>query len=196
MSESVDGYAGIYKPKNEMIQIQLRRYRDSLALSGGMVIIMSLWDIIKLVVGFFLGEDSISDIIETSMYEEGISIVGTEYEALVRIILWVICLGIILVFGTIVFLYHLYIGLNAFRVGRQKNQGSKKFYLILSFLSAIFAGGLIISNVFDFLYGRDLNDNVDFAFYIMEVTAFFNYIFILYSAYKIRILEKAEGGTK
>ncbi len=38
----------IYKPRNEGIEIRLRRYRDALALSGGMVIALSVWDIIKL----------------------------------------------------------------------------------------------------------------------------------------------------
>lgn len=38
----------LYKPKNEKLQIQLRHYRDSLDISGGMVIVMLLWDIIKL----------------------------------------------------------------------------------------------------------------------------------------------------
>ena len=51
-----------------------------------------------------------------------------------------------------------------------------------------------MSNLLILINATDASGNVDFAFLIMEVTAFINYIFILYSVYKIRILEKAEGG--
>ncbi|MBQ3773700.1 MAG: hypothetical protein II833_04870, partial [Pseudobutyrivibrio sp.] len=54
----------LYNPKNQGIQIRLRRYRDSPAISGGMVIVMSIWDIIKLFIGFFLGEDTIEALVE------------------------------------------------------------------------------------------------------------------------------------
>ena len=40
---------------------------------------------------------------------------------------------------------------------------------------------------------EDPSGNVDLAFFIMEITAFVNYIFILYSADKIRKLEKQEN---
>ena len=45
----------LYKPRNEELQIQLRRYRDALALSGSMVIVLSVWDIIKLFIRFLPG---------------------------------------------------------------------------------------------------------------------------------------------
>ena len=52
---------------------------------------------------------------------------------------------------------------------------------------------LILSNVLVLFNATDERGNVDFAFLIMEITTFFNYIFILYSARRIRILEKIEG---
>lgn len=184
----------LYNPKNQGIQIRLRRYRDSLAISGGMVIVMSIWDIIKLFIGFFLGEDTIEALVEAVINDSGSPVIGDEYESVVRIVLWVTILLILLLFSAVIFLYHLYIGLNAYRVGRQSAKKRKRLYILLTFLSTIFAGLLIMSNLLILINATDASGNVDFAFLIMEVTAFINYIFILYSVYKIRILEKAEGG--
>ena len=184
----------LYNPKNQGIQIRLRRYRDSLAISGGMVIVMSIWDIIKLFIGFFLGEDTIEELVEAVINDSGSLVIGDEYESVVRIVLWVTILLILLLFSAVIFLYHLYIGLNAYRVGRQTVKKRKRLYILLTFLSTIFAGLLIMSNLLILINATDASGNVDFAFLIMEVTAFINYIFILYSVYKIRILEKAEGG--
>jgi hypothetical protein len=69
----------VYKPQNEEIQIKLRRYRDALSLSGSMVIALSVWDIIKLFIGFFLGEETIAQIIGTIMEQNGSVVIGTEY---------------------------------------------------------------------------------------------------------------------
>ena len=186
----------VYKPQNEEIQIKLRRYRDALSLSGSMVIALSVWDIIKLFIGFFLGEETIAQIIGTIMEQNGSVVIGTEYEKAVNIILWIGVLLIIMMFSVVVLLYHLYIGLNAYRVGRQTIKRKKRFYLVLTFLSALFAGILIIVNILSFINAEDPSGNVDLAFFIMEITAFVNYIFILYSADKIRKLEKAGGESQ
>lgn len=201
----------VYKPQNEEIQIKLRRYRDALSLSGSMVIALSVWDIVKLFIGFFLGEETIAQIIGTVMEQSGSVVIGTEYEKTVNIILWIGVLLVIMIFSAVVLLYHLYIGLNAYRAGRQivksnnrikkenkenkeiRDNTDKKLYLVLAFLSAIFTGILIIINLYNFFMANDPSRNVDLAFFIMEVTAFVNYIFLLYSAGKIRKLEKAGG---
>lgn len=186
----------LYKPQNQGIQIQLRRYRDSLAISGGMVIIMSIWDIIKLFIVFFLGEDTIAKHIEIAMNQGGIIAIGTEFEKFVKIISWIVVLLILFLFCAVAFLYHLYIGLNAYRVGRQTAKKCNRLYLVFSFLSAIFTGMLIISNIFYFFNAADSSGNIDLAFFIMEVTALVNYILILYAAYKIRKFEKIEWESK
>ncbi len=187
--------ATVYKPQNEEIQIRLRRHRDALSLSGSMVIALSVWDILKLFIGFFLGEETIAQIIGTVMEQSGSAVIGTEYENAVNIILWMGFLLIIMVFSVAVFLYHLYIGLNAIRTGRQTLKREKRLYLALAFLSTLFTGILIIANIFNFIKAENSSGNVDLAFFIMEVTAFVNYVFLLYSAYKIRKFEKA-GGTR
>lgn len=62
--------------------------------------------------------------------------------------------------------------------------------------NSVFDGIIIISNILYFFKTTDSSGNVDIAFFIMEVTAFINYIFILFSAYKIMKLERAWGGYK
>lgn len=188
--------ATLCKPQNRDIQIQLRRYRDSLAISGGIVIIMSLWDIIKLFIVFFLGEDTIAKYIEIAMNQGDIMSLGTENEKFLKIIMWIVVLLILFLFCAIAFLYHLYIGLNAYREGRQTAKKSNRLYLVLSFLSVIFTGMLIISNIYYFFSGSDSSEKIDLAFFIMEVTALVNYILILGAAYKIRKLEKIEWVTE
>ena len=184
----------VYKPQNEEIQIRLRRYRDALSISGSMVIALSVWDILKLFIGFFLGEETIAQIIGTVMEQSGSAVIGTEYEKVVNIILWMGFLLMIMMFSVVVLLYHLYIGLNAIRTGRQTVK-RKRLYLVLAFLSALFTGILIIVNISNFITAEDSSKNVDLAYFIMEVTAFVNYIFLLYSADKIRKLEKAGRET-
>ena len=71
----------IYKPRNEDVDIKIRRYQDALSLSGGMVIALTVWDIIKLYIGFFLGEDTIAGQINDIMNQGLALAVGTEYEA-------------------------------------------------------------------------------------------------------------------
>lgn len=188
--------ATLYEPKNQGIQIQLRRYRDSLAISGGLVIIMSVWDIIKLYIAFFLGEDTIAGHIEMAIDQGNLLAIGTEHEKSLKIILWILVLLILFLFCAMVFLYHLYIGLNAYRAGRQTAKRRNRLYLVLSFLSAVVDGMLIISNVFYIFYATDSSGNIDLAFFIMEVTSFVNYILILHGAYKIKKLEKIEEGTE
>ena len=187
--------ATVYKPKNEEIQIRLRRYRDSLSISGSMVIALSVWDILKLFISLFLGEETIAQIIGTVMEQSGSAVIGTEYEKVVNIILWMGFLLIIMMFSVVVLLYHFYIGLNAFRTGRQTVK-RKRLYLVLAFLSALFTGILIIVNIFNFMKAEDSSGNVDLAFFIMELTALVNYIFLLYSAERIRMFEKTGGETR
>ncbi len=183
----------VYKTKNEGIQIQLRRYRDALTISGGMVIVLSIWDITKIFIGFFLGEDTIAKMIGTIIEQSGDAVVGTEYEKTVSVLLWVFFLLMILLFSAVVFFYHLYIGLNAYRTGRYTARKGNRLYLVLTFISALLTGFLIIENIFSVIKSEDASGNVDFAFFIMEATTLVNYIFILHAADKIRKLEKAGG---
>lgn len=181
----------LYKPRNEGLQIQLRRYRDALALSGSMVIVLSVWDIIKLFISFFLGENTISEIIESIMAQGAYEVAGAGHEKVMRALLWAGFMVVILIFSLVIFLFHYYIGMSAFRTGRQIVKKDKRFYLTLTVFCVVVSAVLIILNSISFMTSTDSSANVDIAFFIMEVTAFINYIFILYAAGKIKKLEKA-----
>ncbi len=185
----------IYKPRNEGIEIRLRRYRDALALSGGMVIALSVWDIIKLYISAFLGEDTIAQFIESAVNLNAGVLLGTEYEKTTNIFLWVAILSMLLVFSAVILLYHLYIGLNAFREGRQTAKKQNRFYLVLTAFSAAFTAFLIVSNVSNSVTAADSDGSIGVAYFLMEATSLANYISILYTAAKIRKLEMS-GGRK
>ncbi len=97
----------MFFPDNSERDIQLRRYWDALAISGEAVIIFSLWDIVKIVISMFLGEETIAELV-SSLFEnteipEGIGEKELRIAALLFIL--VIVLGI----SALTFLYHLYL---------------------------------------------------------------------------------------
>ena len=186
----------VFKPKNEETDIQLRRYRDTLSLGGAVVIALSIWSIIKLFIGFFLGEDTITKIIGNAMEENSELIIDSGYENLIKIILWVSIILMLLTASFVIFLFHYYIGINAYRSGRQGKKKPKRFYLVLTVFSAAFSGWLIIWNVVNIIMPGDEGVNIDLAFLMMEVTTFANYVLILYSEGRIKTLEKAGGQVR
>ena len=117
-----------FLPENSDRNIELRQYRDALAISGGVVIAFSLWDMLKVLIGFFLGEETISEIVSASMGKEQLP--ENEIGAQIRMWVWVIIVAAIIVIFTLILLYHLYIGLNAYREGRGKAK-KKRVVLVL-----------------------------------------------------------------
>lgn len=183
----------IYKPRNEDVDIKIRRYQDALSLSGGMVIALTVWDIIKLYIGFFLGEDTIAGQINDIMNQGLALAVGTEYEAMTKVILWLVFMLIILVFSVVIFWYHYYIGINAFRAGRCIAKKPCKFYLVLTAFSAVFSALLIPINAIMSLFTGNNGGGVSLASLLIEVMAFTNYASILYATGMIKKLKEARG---
>lgn len=178
-----------YKPLNDGRDIRLRRCRDALAISGGAVIFFSLWDILKIFIGFFLGQNTISQFVSESIQNADISSYGAETEELARILLWVVTLAILGFISLIVLLYHLYIGLNAFRVGRQTAKKKKRLYLVLAAFSMIGSGLLLLLSALS-VFLVDDSSNIDVATLLLELTSFLTYLSLITSAYKIRSLER------
>ncbi len=102
-----------FLPENSDRNIKLRQYRDALAISGGVVIAFSLWDMLKVLIGFFLGEETISEIVSASIGKEQLP--DNEIGEQIRMWVWVIIVAAIIVIFTLILLYHHYIGLNAYR---------------------------------------------------------------------------------
>ena len=177
----------IYAPKNEKDQIKIRRCCDTLAISGGMVIALSVWDIIKLVIGLFLGEESKE--IKNAITEASTEAIGTGYENMVGVVIWVILLLLIMAVCAVILVYHLYIGLNAMKEGHRTETKRKRLYLVLSFISAVLNGGLIIFSIVEFFSTKSSIGSIGLAAALIELTTFLNYVFILYTALTIRKLE-------
>ncbi len=180
----------IYVPKNEKYQIKMRRCCDTLAISGGMVIALSVWDIIKLIIGLFLGKEATIQQVRTAITEAANEAVGTGYEKIIGVVIWMIFWLLILVVCTVILIYHLYIGLNAMKEGHRTARKRKRLYLVLSFISAVSNGCLIAASIFEFFSTKNLIGSVSLAAALIELTTFLNYVFIVYTALTIRKLER------
>ncbi|MDD6196386.1 hypothetical protein ACTQ56_09960 [[Clostridium] aminophilum] len=176
-----------YTPQNGETEILLRRYNDAFAICGIAVIVFSLWDILKMFVGFFLGEETFDKIIAETL--STIEIPEEVSAETVRLVVWAVMIGVILILSAIVFLFHLYIGLNAFREGRGIRKKKSKTYLVLAALVLVFSGALMVSSVVIF-FGQENHGGVRLASLLLEFTSFFNYAYLMYSAYKIHCLKR------
>lgn len=177
-----------YQSDNSRQEIQLRRWRDILAINGSTVIILSIWDILKMYLGFFLGEDRLKGVVAGSVKEAGLS--GGERELVAKIITWIVIMAIITLVSAIIFLFHLYIGMNAYKAGRQTAEKKKKGYLVLAAFSLFCSAFLVIVNVVSLFFHSGAESNIRLTSVMMESVAFFNYLYLLVAAAKIRKIEE------
>ena len=178
----------VYQPLNEERSIQLRRYRDALAISGVAVIAFSLWDIIKIFVSLFLGEDTLAGLVSSAM--EDLDLPDPGDQKLAGLVIWTICLVTTILICAGIFLYHLYIGMNACREGRQTAKRRKKAYLVLTALSVLASGSIFFPNLFALFQANDEVEKIGLGTLLLELTSLLNYMYILYAVYRIRKLEK------
>ena len=177
-----------FLPENSDRNIELRQYRDALAISGGVVIAFSLWDMLKVLIGFFLGEETISEIVSASMGKEQLP--ENEIGAQIRMWVWVIIVAAIIVIFTLILLYHLYIGLNAYREGRGKAKKKRVVYLGLTVVSCICSAVVLCINLAALFQADQTGTQVGYATFLLEISSLLNYIYLIYSAVKIRKLER------
>ena len=177
----------MFLPQNSEREIQLRRYRDALAISGGAVIAFGLWDVIKLFIGLFLGQDTVKELIAEGMKNSDIP---EDEMGMARLLVWVIVMMVLLVISAVTILYHIYIGLNALRVGRQTAKKKKNAYLVLTALSIVFSAIILILSITSLVSGSDTENNIGYATILLELTSLMNYSYLFYAALKIRKLER------
>lgn len=177
----------MFLPQNSEREIQLRRYRDALAISGGAVIAFGLWDVIKLFIGLFLGQDTVKELIAEGMKNNDIP---EDEMGMARLLAWVIVMMVLLVISAVTLLYHIYIGLNALRVGRQTAKKKKNAYLVLTALSIVFSAIILILSITSLVSGSDTENNIGYATILLELTSLMNYSYLFYAALKIRKLER------
>lgn len=176
-----------YTPENGETEILLRRYNDAFAICGIAVIVFSRWDILKMFAGYFFGEETfdkmISELLGSLEISEDIPV------ETIRLIVWVVMIGGLLILSAIVFLFHFYIGLNAYREGRGIRKKKTKTYLVMAGLVLVVSGTMLAFSVVAFFVTEN-HGGVRFASLLLEFTSFFNYAYLMYSAYKIHCLKR------
>ncbi|MBO6300236.1 MAG: hypothetical protein J6N53_15510 [Lachnospiraceae bacterium] len=175
-------------PENSDRSIKLRQYRDALAISGGVVIAFSLWDMLKVLIGLFLGEETITEIVSSSIRDGNVP--DSENGAKIRMMVWLIIIGVMILICTLIFLYHLYIGLNAYREGREKTKKKRVVYLVFTVVSSVLSAVVLGISIAVLFQGEESGSQVGYATLLLEISSLLNYIYLLYSAVKIRKLER------
>ena len=162
----------MYTTYNDEDSVKKRLYGDRLVLSGRALIILGIWSSIKAIILFYLALPQISEFVT-----EG-DIVPEEIVRNVKLIL----MAIFVILIAIVFLFHLYIGRSAMKNGYGKKRTT--FYLVLTVIAII---STIASDVQIVMEGLDI---IDLASMVVDFTVVYACCDILYSAIKLRTIEK------
>ena len=162
----------MYTTYNDEDSVKKRLYGDRLVLSGRALIILGIWSSIKAIIIFYLALPQISEFVT-----EG-DIVPEEIVRNVKLIL----MAIFVIIVAIVFLFHLYIGRSAMKNGYGKKRTT--FYLVLTVIAII---STIASDVQIVMEGLDI---IDLASMVVDLTVVYACCDILYSAVKLRKIEK------
>ena len=162
----------MYTTYNDEDSVKKRLYGDRLVLSGRALIILGIWSSIKAIILFYLALPQISEFVT-----EG-DIVPEEIVRNVKLIL----MAIFIILIAIVFLFHLYIGRSAMKNGYGKKRTT--FYLVLTVIVII---STIASDVQIVMEGLDI---IDLASMVVDLTVVYACCDILYSAIKLRKIEK------
>ena len=162
----------MYTTYNDEDSVKKRLYGDRLVLSGRALIILGIWSSIKAIIIFYLALPQISEFVT-----EG-DIVPEEIVRNVKLIL----MAIFVILIAIVFLFHLYIGRSAMKNGYGKKRTT--FYLVLTVIVII---STIASDVQIVMEGLDI---IDLASMVVDFTVVYACCDILYSAIKLRTIEK------
>ena len=162
----------MYTTYNDEDSVKKRLYGDRLVLSGRALIILGIWSSIKAIILFYLALPQISEFVT-----EG-DIVPEEIVRNVKLIL----MAIFVILIAIVFLFHFYIGRSAMKNGYGKKRTT--FYLVLTVIAII---STIASDVQIVMEGLDI---IDLASMVVDLTVVYACCDILYSAIKLRTIEK------
>ena len=162
----------MYTTYNDEDNVKKRLYGDRLVLSGRALIILGIWSSIKAIILFYLALPQITEFVT-----EG-DIVPEEIVRNVKLIL----MAIFVILIAIVFLFHLYIGRSAMKNGYGKKRTT--FYLVLTVIVII---STIVSDVQIVMEGLDI---IDLASMVVDLTVVYACCDILYSAIKLRTIEK------
>jgi hypothetical protein len=162
---------------NSEAEIQLRYYKNNLAIGGRYYIIFGIWTVFKLLLELSLGDLQFSRIVDETVKNGVDRSIAT------------ICVTIfIAIVFAIIMIIHFMVGKNAVRFGKSQ-ENRKRFYIYTSIVALINIIGLA-SYPIDMIKGR-FNFNLTFiASVLVDLSVIFILIDLFYSALMIEKLIK------
>ena len=179
---------------NSRDAINLRRCLNNLTMSGLAMILLGIWTAIQAVVRALLSREQVVKFMGFSAGDSGLTQQQADDLAYI-----VFLLAFSFVF-VVIFLIHLYIGLNAVREGRGKARRKKKLYLIIAALIALskITGHIPVGEAEGVTMEEapeeetdlgDIDENKAISF-VMDLTVALACIDMLYAAGRSRMLKK------
>lgn len=162
---------------------ELRRVRDNLRSDGAGYILFGVWGVLKILITVTMNKPFLEKIMEEMEFEA-----DDDLERMVANIVMFIFFAII---ALITLLVHLYIGLGAVRYS--KGTKKKKGFLVAAVILII----LTIHGITGYFDPGDYrDDDYDslFASVLVDLTAIFLLVDMLYSVYRIKRMEKLSVG--
>ena len=157
---------------NDDNSVLQRKYSNRLKMAGRAIIIFGLWSSLRVLILYFLNQESLLTLVYEALKEEGLD---NSYIYPLLIILAIVLVGI-------PFLINLYMGLSA--MGEAKGKKKTPVYLVICVLS------FIVSLVSIFM--SDLSDYLELAIaaLIVDITFCIACIDVVYSAIRLRRCKK------
>lgn len=164
----------MYTPLNDEDSVKKRMISDRLVVSGRAVIVLGIWSCLKAVIIMYL---YMPEVVKQVVDEGDVGTTG--YKVAMAFIMGAYSILVILCF-----LYHFYIGRTSMKVGYGKKKNTKVVYIIMAILLVIFS---VSSSVRGFMREVDL---ITLASAVVDLTLIFACCDIIYSAIKLRTLDK------
>ena len=111
-------------------EIKLRKYRDSLGICGGVVIVFGLIIILQMLLGLYFSDSGTA----ASVIQDSISQMESDAPTAAVVIIWLAVIVEFLVICVVAFLPHLYMGIKALRESRgtEKSKRNNHVYLVMA----------------------------------------------------------------
>lgn len=152
-------------------KINLRRYEDDLNVSGSGVIIMGIWENLRVIIQIFLGSD-IADYLDIS-------------DPTGRIIGMIVFAVIFIVLMSSIVIIHLYIGLNAIKVS--KGETYRKGYFAVAIIMLVFT--VISMTGYKDMFKSERTGTFG-ASILVDLTTMYVLAIVIRSTYKIKKIKE------
>ncbi|MCR5734754.1 MAG: hypothetical protein K6G22_09140 [Lachnospiraceae bacterium] len=157
---------------NTKSDIKTRKYRNNIEVSGRATMILGAWFVAKFILSILLGAESLTKLFG--------------FTGLEPVLYWNLCIALLVVLITLIFLLYIYIGRSAVKYAR--GQKKNRFFLIIT---AIFA----IMNIwgipwyFTMDYYKELSLSTRVASAFVDISSVFISFDMIFSAYALSKLK-------